>query len=114
MSNRTVNGVTKTLIKTKEILADERNWLKNEAANWNYTAFCLLGAFTQAVRLSIGKTWNDKIGNEDAELIYTTDRVFRAANEIFRTSTFNDNPATTHKDIINALDKAIEVSLKCN
>lgn len=92
-----------TLLKMREILADPSAWTKNVAArnaidnvvhpaSARAVCWCLEGALAKA-----GGCTNDD---------YQTFR--RLITGTRAMSEFNDDPATTHADVLAALDRAIE------
>lgn len=98
------------LVAARALLADPARWTKGESARDlrgkevppNYPSavcWCMTGALNKVVR-SPCMWFKSEAVLSAAELLETT-----VASEI---TSFNDNPATTHADVLRALDAAIE------
>lgn len=100
--------VTETLVKARELLSDPEKWAKEDFA---YTAdeapvhpldpaatcFCLLGALERVTRNRDGLAYLDARQAIRGMLPGEHDCV----------PEFNDDPDTTHADVLAVLDKAI-------
>jgi hypothetical protein len=99
------------LIKARELLADERNWTKGAAARdaqGNETdvdseeavCFCVLGAIRHITDRVIQNSMDRLLLDVVAEVTGTRDYVHL----------YNDDPSTTHSDILKFLDRAIQLA----
>jgi hypothetical protein len=93
---------TETIKAAREFLSDPARWHKGSYSNQNHDAFCLLGALEHVSVNASSWDAEDLIvehlpGGVEA---FTTPQLRPIA-------AFNDDPATTHQDVLNLLDKTL-------
>ena len=113
------------LKRARELLAEESSWIKHLAAanrvapqvglqttDPHADCFCLIGACARAVNLpvhqSIGATaWDDGNYREAVNMLYQ--QINGDATDFGGISVpiFNDDPSTTHADVLELLDACI-------
>jgi hypothetical protein len=97
----------KVLKEAKEIISDEKSWQKGSYVSADGKCLCSLGAITKAVNSSVSNPI--KLYGSDVTKYLEAQSVLRSALPLYYdVHTFNDLPETTHKDIMEVFDKAIE------
>ena len=91
-----VDEVTQTILKARELLSDPDKWFKGSMTNRAHNAFCVMGAI-RVVTTGDALTWNRKT-------VEASNRVAGFVPGIV--SAFNDDPNTTHADVLALLDRA--------
>lgn len=96
------NPATETIKAAREFLSDPTRWHQGSYSNENYSAFCLLGTLEHvSVKLSMYDA-------EELIVEHLPGGVEAFTNEHLRPiAAFNDDPATTHQDVLNLLDKTL-------
>lgn len=91
------------LIKAKALIATPDRWCKKHARNFNGQR-CALGAIWEAD----GENW--KTSSKAPETEEASNIMVRVVHgdETISVANFNDDPKTTHQDIMAAFDLAIE------
>lgn len=94
-----MNEVTELFIKAKSFFHSPETWTKLEYYNAEKTRACILGVMML-------------LTNEDVEIMNESIKIFRKANNIGTggIANWNDAPGTTFEDLIQAIEKAIDVS----
>lgn len=118
-----MNPVTKDLRKVRELLSDPNKWLKGRLANNDKgvgvdpnspdaTCFCLLGATYKVTGFYGYPTCNAAASNQYARVVDRLCDAVRKHHPSYGTSAmgFNDSQGTSHADVLNLIDKAIELS----
>jgi hypothetical protein len=106
------------LVRARELIADPANWVKGEYAQGSLAdpathCFCLIGAVDRAVLEKAGlENYEDCDENiliseaeSDLEAIAAIQKL--QSNLDGLVSDFNDDPETTHADVLALLDKVI-------
>lgn len=117
---RNLSEVTKVLISAKERIKDERHWIKGRAfadmlgrsvPAADAERYCMIGTLQMS---GYRKDVKRLAGNYCKILAY----LLRAIQEktggcinLITMSNFNDDPGTTHKDVLSVFDRAIELSI---
>ena len=115
-------SVLETLIKVRELLSNKDHWTKGYYSKDSHgirirphepsaCTFCMFGA--------IYKVCPDRpfsaVGFKDPFVIEVHDRIEKVIGELYpnfreaSVARFNDDPETTHADVLRVLDRAIEL-----
>lgn len=118
-SQRCVNLV---LIRAREIISDEARWIKGyyakkkdgvkTAASSPYaTCWCAVGAIIKATSEVAQKDFKRRLDIEDAAATALDDIIIPKFDSV---ANFNDHSSTTHKDVLEVFDRAIENTSPAN
>jgi len=113
MSDRKISERTKSMMRAKKLIAQEKHWTKhasfrNEsgyttiAELQDIVSYCMSGAIQRAH--GYGTPSYDQ--NAACETYRFIENIM-----ILPIATFNDNPNTTHADVLNKFDELIGLSL---
>ena len=108
-------GVKKVLMTVRSIIEDERSWGKGQDAvnasmkkvgvmHENACKWCLSGAIQRALIL-YGKRYPDEVAVRK-QIITVLEKRHLTSNIV----RFNDSVRTTHKDVMDVLDEAIDTA----
>lgn len=104
-----MEDVKSVIVRAREILSDPKHWIKSTYAR-NLVGDSVLATSPHAVCwCSMGALWKafDEVGKNTTRMeAYTFLQKNLLENEDI--AGFNDNPDTTHSDVMAAFDRAIE------
>jgi len=111
-----MNEVTEKLQKVRDILSDPKHWVKGDFGDWdpntNTGQVCLLGAClvatTGAAHQLDDNSHEAQLYRDTArQLLYCLPDTRYSHVHIDNVASFNDNPETTHEDVLKVIDCAI-------
>ena len=97
-------SVKEILIAAKALIDTPEKWLKGALSTGDDTCFCAMGALGHAG--GFGLVASDKTP-ELASLLDSIPASFVWVTDKHRLAAYNDDPATTHADIMALFDRAI-------
>ncbi len=88
--------VKENLIAAKDLIADPAKWIKGKSSD-GCGCFCIVGACCEVGAITAANLLDDLVSAED----FPDRGILRPA------AAFNDDPATTHADVMSLFDRAI-------
>lgn len=99
--------VKENLIAAKALIDTPEKWIKGSLQNAEETCFCTYGAAAKVARTFPHKSGMDSLLT-DALADALPDSFLPDPNGILSIAQFNDDPSTTHADIMALFDRAID------
>lgn len=122
-----INTTLENLVSVRELLTPESSWTKDMPAKDKYNnsimcidpnavCWCLSGALFKTIsdKFFVGNFHYDEFLSTQSELLNVISKSYEFTNSFNRIADFNDSRDTTHRDVLNVIDLAIENATKIN